>query len=555
MNRIYKITSFAIVLVFLFTGIAMAQGNTAIGVSIDGENVNYNDNFGYPFIDSNNRTLVPFRITLEKVGAIVSWNDDTKTAKAEKDGITVLITIGKNFIIANDKVIPIDTSAVIKDGRTYLPIRAVLESFGYTINWNNNTNTVEAVLDIEDYNNYINNVIYKFNKFGDDYLNYDDIIHINEYNSKIDQLDKSICLIEVEKNRIGIQFSVSDTGSINQILVIHKEENPSLSDYGPIIIPAIYVTNPSFTNDEIIDLLVELIDNKAMEEYGNIVYNSVQYGGFQYEFQILLDLNGYVEGYFFSASSIDDIGGYNYYNYYEASDKFEDLFGWGKSIAINSSDQQELEALLTTEEFIKNNSIYSTQLNDGEGNLFDVYLLPDEAEERFITNSSDIWAGASIGEVIYDGKFKIASVIYENGKPRIQLVDFQYNYGNKLLNENIQINMSRGKVYTINNENNNNPDILCIGIIQGSSDTSTSSYYIKEGLLNRIETLWSTTPIVQIDANQFYTLKYIGQLSDHLWDKIILELNINENKFNEMSTEAVTDNIENYESYKLHKLY
>lgn len=35
-----------------------------------------------------------------------------------------------------------DTAALIQDGRTYLPIRVVLESFGAKVQWNGDTNTV-----------------------------------------------------------------------------------------------------------------------------------------------------------------------------------------------------------------------------------------------------------------------------------------------------------------------------------------------------------------------------------------------------------------------------
>ncbi|MDF2803166.1 MAG: hypothetical protein K0S61_3069, partial [Anaerocolumna sp.] len=60
-----------------------------INISINDELIEFNNTLGYPFADSNSRTLVPFRVTLEKFGATVSWNQDTKTAIAEKDGIKV----------------------------------------------------------------------------------------------------------------------------------------------------------------------------------------------------------------------------------------------------------------------------------------------------------------------------------------------------------------------------------------------------------------------------------------------------------------------------------
>jgi hypothetical protein len=357
-KKYFKVISFAIMFIFFFTVSSTAQDNAKIGVSIDGEEVVFNDSYGYPFIDSNNRTLVPMRITLEKAGATVSWDNESKTAKAEKDGITVIVTIGKNFIVINNEVRKIDTAAIIKDGRTYLPIRAVLEAFGYSINWNYNTKTVEAV----------------------------------------------------------------------------------------------------------------------------------------------------------NLQTIQEIT---------------------KSIA--------------------NNVINFCELNDENGNLYYVVFFHDDAEIQYMRQDSAIWAGANLGEYIIEGNFKVASIKYDNGTPEIQIVDFQYNNGDKIISDNIQINLSREKIFTIDSKKSNTPDILFIGIIQGSNVTANSGYYIKNGTLTRIGTVYSTTPIVHIKDNQFYTLKYVGQVSDNLWDKITLEFDNNQGKFNIVSTEAVTDDVENYESYKLYK--
>lgn len=554
MKKICKIICFVVVLVFLFTGVAMAQSYNTIGVFIDNERVNYNDNYGYPFIDSNNRTLVPFRVTLEKAGAIVSWDNETNTAKAEKNGKTVLVKIGENFIIANDKVIQIDTSAVIKDGRTYLPIRAVLETFDYYVNWNVNTKTVEAVNKVEEYSNYFINIIDKFNKYSDDYLDYDKIIHINKSNSKPDYLDILSCFSEIESNLTGIQFSISTTGSINQISVINKDDMPLINDFAPLILPAVHVTNPNLSNDQIMEILVELYDINAMYEYGNTLYNSVDYGDFTYSFQIIMNPEGFMDDYFFSAIRKDD-SRYNSYDYYKISDKFVDLFGWRTDVFDeNEQKQEDVDALLAAEEFIRYHNIYNSELSDENGNLYNVYFLADDAEMISMGYDSAIWAGASLGEFVLEGNFNIACITYENSKPKIQIIDFQYNSGDKVISNNIQVNISRSKFYTTNNKESYKPDVLSIGIIQGSDITAYSSYYVKDGILTRIGTVYSTTPIVQIENSQFYTLKYVGQVSYNLWDKIILELNTDEDKFNIISTEAVVDNIEDYESYKLYKL-
>lgn len=116
----------------------------AVNVHVNNEDVSFNDSTGYPFIDSNGRTLVPLTATMEAGGATVSWNGSTKTASVSKNGITVLVPIGQSHIIVDGKTVQNDAAAVIHNNRTYLPIRAVLESLGFNVDWNSTTKTVVA---------------------------------------------------------------------------------------------------------------------------------------------------------------------------------------------------------------------------------------------------------------------------------------------------------------------------------------------------------------------------------------------------------------------------
>lgn len=88
------------------------------------------------------RTMVPMRAVFESLGASVSWNDNTKTASADKDGINIRITIGDYHIVKNGEIIEIDSPAVIISGRTLVPVRAISESFGCSVNWDGDTRSV-----------------------------------------------------------------------------------------------------------------------------------------------------------------------------------------------------------------------------------------------------------------------------------------------------------------------------------------------------------------------------------------------------------------------------
>jgi Copper amine oxidase N-terminal domain. len=84
---------------------------------------------------------------MEAFGCTVNWDSVNKTAIAEKNGITVQVPIGASYIMKDGQKIANDTIALIKDNRTYLPIRAVLEAFGAYVGWNGKTQTVFAVSD------------------------------------------------------------------------------------------------------------------------------------------------------------------------------------------------------------------------------------------------------------------------------------------------------------------------------------------------------------------------------------------------------------------------
>lgn len=134
-----------ILFLVLFLTLTITYTVFAVDVKINDKDVLYNNELGFPFIDNQNRTQVPLRATMEAFGAAVEWDQASLTATVEKNGIIVKVPIGKSFIYKDGVEVANDTVAQIKNNRTYLPIRVVLESFGATVNWENNT--VVAIID------------------------------------------------------------------------------------------------------------------------------------------------------------------------------------------------------------------------------------------------------------------------------------------------------------------------------------------------------------------------------------------------------------------------
>ncbi len=91
----------------------------------------------------NNRTMVPLRAIFEAMGATVNWDDTTKTVTAEKDDTKISLTINSNILYKNDEQIQLDAPAILYNSTTLVPVRAVAEAFGAQVSWNENARIVD----------------------------------------------------------------------------------------------------------------------------------------------------------------------------------------------------------------------------------------------------------------------------------------------------------------------------------------------------------------------------------------------------------------------------
>ena len=88
------------------------------------------------------RTMVPVRAIFEGVGATVDWNADTKTVTGKKGSDTVIMNVGEKAMTVNGEKIDMDGEAMIIDSRAFAPARYVAEAFGYDVSWNGDTKEV-----------------------------------------------------------------------------------------------------------------------------------------------------------------------------------------------------------------------------------------------------------------------------------------------------------------------------------------------------------------------------------------------------------------------------
>ncbi len=104
---------------------------------------NYLQGLDQPPVAINGRTVVPVRALYEALGATVNWDGTTQTVTATKDGETVQMRIGSKNIYKNGSLYTTtDVSPKAINGRTLIPARIAAELFSRNVNWIQETQTV-----------------------------------------------------------------------------------------------------------------------------------------------------------------------------------------------------------------------------------------------------------------------------------------------------------------------------------------------------------------------------------------------------------------------------
>lgn len=141
LNPYFTAIIIAIIAIFLLPTTTHAATNT-VNILIKGEPVQFTDQTGRPFIDSNARTLVPMRIVMEKYGCTVDWEQESLSAIVKKGDVTVKVPTMQKFIMVNNVRQDTDTQPQNINGRIYLPVAAVLRAFGADVQWDDESRSV-----------------------------------------------------------------------------------------------------------------------------------------------------------------------------------------------------------------------------------------------------------------------------------------------------------------------------------------------------------------------------------------------------------------------------
>ena len=86
-----------------------------------------------PFVDSNWRTMVPVRALMQSFGGSAEWDGDARTVTVENGDTTIVFTADSDKYTVNGEEKTMDTALTIIDGRTYVPVKFVAEELGYEV--------------------------------------------------------------------------------------------------------------------------------------------------------------------------------------------------------------------------------------------------------------------------------------------------------------------------------------------------------------------------------------------------------------------------------------
>ena len=139
LKNIITLMMAAVLTLTAFSVPVWAAGNI-VAVQINGSTID----FDVPAQIIGGRIMVPVREIFESLGAVVNWDDITQTISATKGSDTIVMKINSNIMTINGQAVnsALDVPPTIVGGRTMVPVRAVADAFGCSVNWDASANLV-----------------------------------------------------------------------------------------------------------------------------------------------------------------------------------------------------------------------------------------------------------------------------------------------------------------------------------------------------------------------------------------------------------------------------
>lgn len=114
------------------------ENKDLINIKVNGKKIKMDT---VPYIN-NGRTMVPVRFISEELKLNVDWNEKTRTVIIQDQNQKAELVIGSDNVKKDNANIKLESPAEIRNGRTFVPVRAIAEIFNSEAQWDQVTKTV-----------------------------------------------------------------------------------------------------------------------------------------------------------------------------------------------------------------------------------------------------------------------------------------------------------------------------------------------------------------------------------------------------------------------------
>ncbi|MBH5319319.1 ankyrin repeat domain-containing protein [Paenibacillus sp. GSMTC-2017] len=106
-------------------------------------------NFNVPPIIQEGTTLVPFRTIFEKLGFSITWDQETQSIVGNKSDLNIQLKIGNKTATINGKSASLEVAPTIINGSTFVPLRFIGESANGDVYWDGDKRVITIYTIIE----------------------------------------------------------------------------------------------------------------------------------------------------------------------------------------------------------------------------------------------------------------------------------------------------------------------------------------------------------------------------------------------------------------------
>ncbi|NEW09900.1 hypothetical protein GK047_28860 [Paenibacillus sp. SYP-B3998] len=130
------------------------------GIAVNQNSKNVDNNSGITVLVNGDRvlfdqsprveegtTLVQFRPLFEKLGFTIQWDDNTKTIQAHKEGVRLSLQVDNEHASLNGSPYVLPIAPINVEGNIFVPIRFVGEASKYEVTWEKSTKTIYLMTD------------------------------------------------------------------------------------------------------------------------------------------------------------------------------------------------------------------------------------------------------------------------------------------------------------------------------------------------------------------------------------------------------------------------